>query len=621
MWTPLIVSTTLVSLGPSLVAAASGHFVDLISRSQLVGRDTELLASYDYVIVGGGTTGLTVADRLTENSSIKVLVIEAGDLDAGEDEILIPRYALGAPAKYWYNIASVPQVGLNNRSTTLQAGKIVGGGSAVNGMFMPRGAQADYDIWRDLGNTGWGWSDLLPYFIKSETFTPPSPALAAQFNITYDMRYHGTTGPVQSSYPPFLYPAVNLFLKAIQQFGSHVPYDYASGDATGGYWAPNTLDPVTRTRSYARTAHYDPVKSRTNLHLLASTTVTKINFNGITATGVSFASGRDQPVQSVQAAKEVILAAGAPHTPQILQISGVGPKKLLTSLGINVISDLPGVGANFHDHPFMQTGGTVANDLNPSPANNTNTTWMAEQLELYRSRHEGVYTTSLGNAAAFLPLDEFTSASNNIVNQYNQQNLQNYLPSGIDSTVLAGFKAQREVLAKYIKQGKVAMGEFIGGTGAGMVLVLLKPFSRGSITIKSTSAFDDPVVDFATMRNPLDLAIFTEMIKAWRNLLLTPALQTMGPTATTPSADITSDADIQAFLKDNLQSSLWHPSGSAPMLKKEWGGVVGTDLLVYGTKRLAIIDASILPVCPSTHITSTMYAVAEKAADIIKWRA
>ncbi|CAG8659184.1 639_t:CDS:2, partial [Acaulospora colombiana] len=562
MWTPLVVSTTLVALGPSLVAATSGHFADLVARSQLVGRDAELLASYDYVIVGGGTTGLTVADRLTENASIKVLVIEAGDLDAGEDEILIPRYALGAPAKYWYNLPSVPQVGLNNRSTVLQAGKIVGGGSAVNGMFMPRGAQADYDIWRDLGNTGWGWSDLLPYFIKSETFTPPSAQLAAQFNITYDMRYHGTSGPVQSSYPPFLYPAVSERFNNLDLM-CHMIMPLATPLVVTGPLTHSILSPepgptpgqlTTTLSSHERTCIYLPAPLSPKSTLMESPQLASRLVS-------QFASGRDQPVQSVKAAKEVILAAGAPHTPQILQISGVGPKKLLTSLGINVISDLPGVGANFHDHPFFQTDGTVANDLNPSPANNTNTTWMAEQLELYRSRHEGVYTTSLGNAAAFLPLNEITSLSNNIVNQFNQQNPQNYFPSGVDSTIIAGFKAQREVLAKYIKQGKVAMGEFIGGTGAGMVLVLLKPLSRGSITIKSTSAFDDPVVDFATMRNPLDLAILTEMVRAWRKLLLTPALQTMGPTATSPSANITSDADIQAFLKDNLQSSLWHPSG------------------------------------------------------------
>ncbi|CAG8702477.1 12707_t:CDS:2, partial [Acaulospora colombiana] len=550
----------------------------------IVGRDVQLLSSYDYIIVGAGASGLTVANRLTENPWVKVLVIEAGDLDAGEDEILVPRYALGAPAKYFYSIPSVPQPGLNNRSEVLLAGKVVGGGTAVNGMFMPRGAKADYDIWEDLGNSGWGWNDLLPYFIKSETFTPPPAALAQEFGITYDMRYH------------------ELFLKAIQQFGSHVPYDYASGDALGAYWAPNTLDPVSRTRSYARTAYYEPAKSRQNLHLLPGNTVTQIIFDGKAATGV----------KSVSACKEIILAAGAPHTPQILQLSGVGPKNLLNSFGIPVVSDLPGVGANFHDHPYLFTAGTVANDLNPSPANNSNTTWMAEQLELYKTKREGVYTTSLGNSAAFLPLHEITTLSNTIINKLQNQNVANFFPSGTDSSIINGFKAERDLFVKYLKQGKIAVGEFIGGTGAGMGLVLLKPFSRGFLTLKSKDAFDDPVVDFATLRNPLDLDIITEMIKAWRRMLQTPALQTMGPTATSPPDSVTSDADIQSFIRTNLASSLWHPSGSAPMMKKNLGGVVGPDLLVYGTKRLSIIDASIIPVCPSTHITSTMYALAEK---------
>ncbi|PVF95344.1 alcohol oxidase [Serendipita vermifera] len=622
MWSPfgiVALSTLFLSTAPPLVTATS-PFAHLVARSQIVGRDVQLLSSYDYVIVGAGASGLTVANRLTENPWVKVLVIEAGDLDAGEDEILIPRYALGAPAKYFYNIPSVPQPGLNNRSELLTAGKVVGGGTAVNGMFMPRGAKADYDIWEDLGNDGWGWSDLLPYFIKSETFTPPPAALAQEFGITYDMRYHGTRGPVQSSYPPFLYPAVKLFLKAIQQFGSHVPNDYASGDALGGYWAPNTLDPVTRTRSYARTAYYDPAKSRSNLHLLPGNTVTQIIFDGKVATGVKFAKARGQTVKSVSACKEVILAAGAPHTPQILQLSGVGPKNLLNSFGIPVVSDLPGVGANFHDHPYLFTAGTVANDLNPSPANNSNTTWMAEQLELYNTRREGVYTTSLGNSAAFLPLHEITSLSNTIITKLQNQNVANFFPSGTDSSIINGFKAERDLFVKYLKQGKIAVGEFIGGTGAGMGLVLLKPFSRGFLTLKSTDAFDDPVVDFATLRNPLDLDIIIEMIKAWRRMLQTPALQTMGPTAVSPPDSVTSDADLQSFVRTNLASSLWHPSGSAPMMKKNQGGVVGPDLLVYGTKRLSIIDASIIPVCPSTHITSTMYALAEKAADIIKSR-
>ncbi|KAG8831945.1 hypothetical protein FRC17_002316 [Serendipita sp. 399] len=620
MWSSVIVLSAIV--GSSLVAATPS----IAKLARIVGRNVLLRDAYDFVIIGAGPAGLTVANRLTEDSSVTVLVLEAGDLDHGEDEILVPRYALGAPANYFYNIPSIPQPGLNNRSEMLTVGKIVGGGTAVNGMFMPRGAKGDYDLWKSLGNPGWGWDDLLPYFIKAssfsfqlETFTPPSADLAAEFEITYDMRYHGTKGPVQSSYPPFLYPAVKLFLEAIRQIRSRVPYEYASGDALGGYWAPNTLDPVSRTRSYACTAYYDPVKSRPNFHILPNNTATQITFTNRSATG--FTNARNTPLRSISARREVILAAGAAHTPQLLQLSGVGNAKLSASLGIPSISSLPGVGANFHDHPYLFTAGTVAHDLNPSPTNTSNTTWMAEQLILYQTKREGVYTTSLGNSAAFLPLQDITSSWTTILQRYYNQKPQSFFPATVHSTVLAGWEAIGNLLYRHLAQGKVAAGEFIGGTGAGMGLVLLKPFSRGSITIKSKDPFDDPIVDFGTLQNPIDLDILTEMIKTWRRLLLTPALQTMGPTATSPANNITSTTALQAFVCTNLAASLWHPAGTAAMMPRELGGVVGSDLLVYGTSRLSVIDASILPICPSTHITSTIYAVAEKAADIIKLRA
>jgi choline dehydrogenase-like flavoprotein len=223
-----------------------------------------------------------------------------------------------------------------------------------------------------------------------------------------------------------------------------------------------------------------------------------------------------------------------------------------------------------------------------------------------------VYTASLGNAAAFLPLNEITNTSSTVVSKLQSQNPQDVFPAGTDPSVIAGWEAERDLIIKYTEEGKIAAGEFIGGPTVAMYLVLVKPFSRGSININTTDPFADPVVDFGTLRNPLDLDILVEMIRAWREMLLTPALQTMGPTATNPPDNMTSTADLQDFVRANLQSSLWHPTGTAAMMKKELGGVVGPDLLVYGTKKLSIIDASILPILPSTHITSTMYAVAEK---------
>jgi choline dehydrogenase-like flavoprotein len=166
-----------------------------------------------------------------------------------------------------------------------------------------------------------------------------------------------------------------------------------------------------------------------------------------------------------------------------------------------------------------------------------------------------------------------------------------------------------------MKDGKIAMGEFINQSASNIGIALVKPLSRGSIKINTADPFDDPVVDFATLRNPLDLDIVIEMIRATRKILDTPAMQSLGPTITTPAANLTSNADLGAFIRENLASSLWHPTGTAAMLKKELGGVVGPDLLVYGTKNLSVVDASIIPICPSTHITSTVYAVAEKVSN------
>ncbi|CAG8676001.1 6351_t:CDS:2, partial [Acaulospora colombiana] len=215
--------------------------------------------------------------------------------------------------------------------------------------------------------------------LSSETFHPPDPALADQLRLTYDPSIHGTSGPIHSSYPPFLYPATRNFLSAIEEFGSHVPRDGTSGDALGAFWVPNTLDPSSMTRSFARTGYYNPASSRSNLHLLTSTTVTKILIQNKTA----FASSKDSPLQTVKARCEVILAAGSQHTPQLLLLSGIGDKKSLKSLSIDVVADLPGVGQNFQDHTAIIPVATFLNDLNPSPSNTSNATWVAEQRILY----------------------------------------------------------------------------------------------------------------------------------------------------------------------------------------------------------------------------------------------
>lgn len=228
--------------------------------------------------------------------------------------------------------------------------------------------------------------------------------------------------------------------------------------------------------------------------------------------------------------------------------------------------------------------------------------------------YPGVYTAALSTSVAFLPLNEITNANTTdaIVKKVETQRTLDVFPAGTDSSIIAGWEAQRDLIVKYTKTGKVAATEFMGGPQVATGLVLAKPFSRGFLSIASKDPFADPVVDYGTLRNSADLDIAVEMIRAWRKMLLTPSFQKLGPTAILPPDRLTSNADLQGFVRSNLQSSVFHPVGTAPMMKKEFGGVVGPDLLVHGTKKLAVICSSILPVLPGTHTTTTMYAVGEK---------
>ncbi|KIM20574.1 GMC oxidoreductase [Serendipita vermifera MAFF 305830] len=608
--------TQLVAVTSAFATVALGFpSTPLLAR---IVSEQDIDHSYDYIVVGGGTAGLTVADRLTENPRKTVLVIETGQLDEREDAFLVPHFIGTAPPKYFYNLTSIPQPAGGNRTFPVLAGCVVGGGSAVNGMFFDRGSAGDYNLWRDLGNPGWGWDDLLPYFKKSETFHPPDSTTVEDLGVTYNMSVRGTSGPIHASYPPFLYPAVKNFQAAFKEFGTHVPYDGASGDALGAFWTPNSLDPAEMIRSYARIAHYDLIASRPNLHLLTGHSVTKVLFRGVIATGVEFTPFGGSRRMTVNAKSEVILAAGAPHTPQILQLSGVGPEALLNKLHIPIVVNLPGVGQNFQDHPASFTDGIFVNDLNPSPSNNTNATWIEEQSILYETEKKGFYTTSSGNAAAFIPLHELTNRTDELVDAYASQEPKLQFPAGTDSTIIAGWRAQRDALLASIRAGVVAVSEYANGPTAAMAIVLEKPLSRGSITINSTDPLANPVIDYGFYKNPVDVEIQVEAIRAWRKVLSMPSWQALGAQPTNPANNITTNEQLREWVIQVSTPTTSHPSGTASMLPKNLGGVVGPDLRVYGVSKLSVVDASIIPMIPATHIQSTVYAIAEKVSTLIR---
>ena len=519
-----------------------------------------------------------------------------------------------------FNSAPVPN--LNNAQFSVIVPNVVGGGSIVNGMVYDRGARADYDAWEKLGNPGWNFNGLLPYFKRSTTFTPPSPAKAREFDMTWDPAAYGN-GPVQITLTNFQFPDLKPFWAAWKTEGVPLPKDPNLGQAVGAYWTPSNTDVRDGTRSSSTKAYYKPNASRPNLRLLTGQTVTQILFDGLTAKGVRYVS-KDNKVTDVFARKEVILAAGAIATPKLLQSSGIGPKSVLQAAGVTVKKDLPAVGANFQDHPWAIMLFNLNNTSFPDPNTiNVNATYNASVWQEYNQYHTGQIATSRGNTLTFLSLPQVTSAFQAIVKKLKSQNPLTYLPSiyGSNTALLNGFKAQRDILIKSLGGNDGAVVEYPVPAGGFGTLALQKPLSRGTIGLDPANPSGPPIVQYNTLMNPVDTDVLVASVRRNRKYWSNALLKKFSPVETLPGAQASTDQQIIDAFKGLLQPSFAHPSGSCAMMSENLGGCVSSQLLVYGTKKLSIVDASILPLIPACHLQATMYGVAEKAADIIKSRA
>ena len=617
------------------------HGFNAIVASLEVRSDDIRSNAYDYVIVGGGTSGLVVANRLSEDSSgehvvsyishedissrllVAVLVAERGYFD-DKLEAIIPYYANFLDTSVMKNFPSAPIASLNNASFSVPVAAVVGGGSVVNGMAYLRGSQADYDAWEALGNPGWGWSSLSPYFRKSTTFNAPSADTVATFNTTWDPSYYDN-GPLRVSIADFQYPDILTFRETWRNIAGVVERrDISAGAGPGLYWAPATVDWRDKTRSTSRKAYYDPVRSaRPDLHLLAGHTVTEVLFEGFTATGVRVVSRSNNATLDIRARKEVILASGAIHTPYLLQRSGIGPKGVLQAAGVRVKKDLPGVGANLQDHAIMPMFYGLSNQTFPNPDTiASNATYNASVWQEYFNNRSGPIAAPPSSSVISLSLPQILESAKALAEKFLSQSVQPFIPSiyASSSALRRGFEAQKSLLAEqYTSNTSSITAGAIPGNGFS-VRILLKPASRGTVTLPSSARDDYPIVQWNTLSNPVDASIFLAIVRHTRAFWTRPEMARYSPVELTPGIEYQTDEEILDALRKNVLPTLAHPCGTCAMMPERLGGCVGSDLRVHGVKRLSVVDASTIPIIPGGPLQATVYAVAEKAADLIKAR-
>ncbi|KAN0071446.1 hypothetical protein V8E54_010042 [Elaphomyces granulatus] len=523
-----------------LDGSAAGTLISPISagplfRGHFFQNETQLLQSYDYVVIGGGIAGLVVANRLSEDNGASVLIIEVGTFDHQEDIIEIPKKAGEAVnTNYDWKLTYIPKPDVLNRAIQLPQGKAVGGGSLLNRM--------------SLGNSGWGWHGLLPFFKKIE----------AEYNITFNESVHGKNGYVRSSYSLFFWPSTS-------------------------YFATHTQDPSNATRSTARTAYYNPFVSRPSLHLLTSRQVTRVitesTHYGTKVTGVEFAESSIAPRVRVNVGKEAILAAGSIHSPQILQLSGIGEPALLEKHSISMVANVPGVGRNLQDHPLLFV---YSFDFPLSRSNYTNNkTLDAEALQQYHSKHTGPYSAAYGDFLVFLPVKNYTNQSASIHQQALEQDTTAYLEADTPESVVAGYVAQHKLLVDGVNADNQAVLEL------------------GSVRLASADPFGAPVADPAFLHNPLDLRLIVEAVKYTRQIVDTSAFKPFNPAD--KLVNVTSNAGFEFFVRKNI-TTLQHPVGTCK------AGPFEKEFRVYGVGGLRVVDASVFP---STHLQASVYAVAE----------
>ena len=528
------------------------------------------MVEFDYIIIGAGSAGCVLANRLSANSSNKILLLEAGGKDTNPWIHIPGGYfkTMHNPKTDWcFKIQSDP--GLAGREMNYPRGKTLGGSSSINGLLYIRGQSQDYDYWRQLGNVGWSWEDVLPYFKKSED------------NQRGGNEFHGKGGPLSVEDIRVKMKVLDTFIDAAEEFGFPRQPDFNTGENEGlGYFQVTQRNGL---RCSTAVGYLNPIKNRKNLKIVTKSHVKNIEFNNNRATAVNY--WQNNQLTKVKANAEIILSAGSIGSPHILQASGIGPGELLKKNNVHVIKDQPAVGKNLQDHLMLRPVYRIKNLETLNEVYHNLFKKMITGINYFVFR-KGPLTMGASHLCGFIKSDEHLETPN----------LQFHV-SPMSTDVL----------------GNTTLHKFPAFTPT---ICNIKPTSRGSVELDGNDTRNDPKIRMNYLSTPEDRDIAGKAIKITRKIVMeSKAFKPYAPSELRPGIDITDNEQL-ATEAGKFANTVFHPVSTCRM-GNDGESVVSDRLLAHGLKGLRIVDASVMPSITSGNTNAPTIMIAEKGADFI----